>query len=65
MVFSRHLKSSRFQHEMRSEGKSEGDCVSDKFQSSDRVTNEVLHEATQASVYVDQGPSFTISTSQV
>jgi len=65
MIFSGHLKSSRFQHEKPSEGKLEGECVSDKFQSSDRVTNEVSHEATQASVYVDQGLSFTISTSQV
>lgn len=64
MVFSSHLKISRFQHEKRS-GKSEGECVSDKFQSSDRVTNEVLHEATLASVYVDQGLSFTISNGQV
>lgn len=55
---------SRFQHERRS-GKSEGECVSDKFQSSDRVTNEVSHEATLASVYVDQGLSLTISTGQV
>lgn len=34
MVFSSHLKSSRFQHKKPSEGKSEGECVSDKFQSS-------------------------------
>lgn len=65
MVFRSHLKSSTVQHEKPSEGISEGECVSDKFQSSDRVTNEVLHEATWASVYVDQGLSFTISTSQV
>lgn len=46
-------------------GKSGGECVSDKFQSSDRVTNEASHEATLASVYVDHGLSFTISTGQV